>query len=232
MRVLISCEESQEVCKAFRALGHEAFSCDIQDCSGGHPEWHIKGDAIEAIINNKWDLVIAHPPCTYLCNSGVRWLKGNPVRFEQMLEAVQFFVNIKAHCEKLNIPYCIENPIPHKYAVNDFSGYRGIGKYSQIIHPWQFGHGEMKATCLWLYKLPSLRPTNIVEGREQRIWKLPPSNGRAKERSKTFTGIAKAMADQWGSLNSFSYGAYSQYDLFNKSHSNLYLNQSPTNRPD
>lgn len=200
MRVLIACEESQAVCIAFREQGHEAYSCDLQDCSGGHSEWHIKGDAIGAIIGQEWGLVVAHPPCTYLCNSGVRWLKGNPDRFEKMLNAVQFFVNIKVHCEAKNIPYCIENPIPHKHAVNDFSGYRGIGKYSQIIQPWQFGHGETKATCLWLKGLPLLQPTDIVPGREGRVWKMPPSTDRSKLRSKTFPGIAKAMAQTWGKL--------------------------------
>ena len=197
MKVLIGCEESQAVCIEFRKLGIEAYSCDLQECSGGHPEWHLKMDVIEAINMKDWSLVIAHPPCTYLCNSGVRWLKGNPKRFEQMLSAVQFFVNIKVHCEARKIPYVIENPIPHKHAVNDFSGYRGIGKYSQLIQPWQFGHGETKATCLWVNGLPLLEPTNIVAGREGKVWKMPPSVDRAKLRSKTYTGIAAAMAHQW-----------------------------------
>lgn len=197
MKVLIACEESQVVCNAFREKGHEAYSCDILATSGDHPEWHIQGDAIAVLLGQKWDLVIAHPPCTYLCNSGVRWLKGNPQRFEKMLAAVQFFVNIKSHCERLGVPYCIENPIPHKYAVNDFSGYRGIGKYTQIIQPWQFGHGETKATCLWLNGLPPLVPTDIVKGREGKVWRMAPGPDRAKMRSKTYLGIANAMAEQW-----------------------------------
>lgn len=198
--ILIGCEESQEVCKAFRAIGHEAYSCDLEPCSGGHPEWHIQGDAIVAIISRQWDLVIAHPPCTYICNSGVRWLKGSPDRFQKMLDAVQFFNNIKAHCEANGIPYAIENPIPHKHAVNDFSGYKGIGKYDQLVQPWQFGHGETKATCLWLYNLPKLKPTSIVEGREGRVWKMSPGPERSKERSKTYPGIARAMAQQWSAV--------------------------------
>lgn len=207
MRVLIACEESQTVCKAFRAKGHEAYSCDIIPASGGHPEWHIQGDAIATILSQKWDLVIAHPPCTYLCNSGVRWLKGNPKRIDQMLDAMQFFTNIKVWCIENGIPLCIENPIPHKYAVNDWgSAQKGIGKYTQLIQPYQFGHLEKKATCLWLYNLPELIPTHNVY---EEMMKLPyaqrakvhytsPGKDRAKLRSKTYEGIAQAMADQWG----------------------------------
>lgn len=191
MKILIACEESQEVCKAFRAKGHEAYSCDILPPSGGRQEWHLQGDIRTIIFSKNWEMVIAHPPCTYLSNSGVRWLKGNQERFENMLDATQFFKNFLSwhnagYFEKL----CIENPIPHKHAA--------LPKYTQIIQPWQFGHGETKATCLWLKGLPSLIPTDIVVGREQRIWKLPPSADRAKLRSKTYSGIAKAMADQWG----------------------------------
>lgn len=192
LNVLVACEESQEVCKAFRDLGHNAFSCDLQDCSGGHPEWHIKGDAIEQAYSGNYNLMIAHPPCTFIANSGVRWLNivdGKPTnkeRWQNMLWAGQFFRSLlSAPIEHI----CAENPIPHKYA--------GVPKCSQIIQPWQFGHGETKATCLWLKGLPLLTPTNIVDGREQRIWKLPPGPERAKQRSKTFPGIAKAMAEQW-----------------------------------
>lgn len=188
MKVLIACEESQTVCKAFRERGHEAYSCDILDCSGGRPEWHLKGD-VRNFIFRDWDIMIAHPPCTYLSNSGVRWLKGNPERFEKMLDAAQFFKMLLGFSE--SIPkICIENPIPHRHA--------RLPKYDQIIQPWQFGHGETKSTCLWLKGLNPLCPTEIVDGREQRIWKLPPSENRAKLRSKTFEGIAKAMAEQWG----------------------------------
>lgn len=190
MKVLIACEESQEVCKAFRAKGHEAYSCDILPCSGGHPEWHIQDDVTAVLGIKEWDLIIAHPPCTYLCNSGVRWLKGDPNRYEQMVIASEFFKRIFTYRFNTYIKICVENPIPHKHG--------GLPKYSQIIQPFQFGHGERKATCLWLYNLPELRPTNIVEGRKQRIWKMPPSADRTKIRSKTFPGIAAAMAEQWG----------------------------------
>jgi hypothetical protein len=194
MKVLVACEESQVVTKAFRALGHEAYSCDLQDCSGGHPEWHFKGDAIEQAYSGNYDMMIAHPPCTYLANSGVRWLNivdgriTNQERRQELLWASRFFRDM------LNAPIkyiCVENPIPHKHAFLPV-------KYSQIIQPWQFGHGETKATCLWLKNLPLLQPTNIVEGRDQKIWKMPPSKDRQKLRSKTYSGIAEAMASQWG----------------------------------
>lgn len=189
MKVLVGCEESQEVTKAFRALGHEAYSCDLQDCSGGHPEWHIKGNVTHELYK-EWDLVIAHPPCTRLANSGVRWLHERDL-WQEHYSACEFFNQFQTYALS-GAKVCIENPIPHKYAVEY------IGKYSQIIQPWMFGHPESKATCLWLYNLPELKPTNIVEGREQRVWKMAPSENRTKERSKTYPGIAKAMAEQWG----------------------------------
>ena len=194
MKVLVACEESQVVCKAFRAKGHEAYSCDIIDCSGGHPEWHIKGDVLD-ILNNRWDLMIAHPPCTYLCNSGVRWLYRKDktidcLRWERMVFAAQFFNKLlRAEVPKI----AIENPIMHKHG----KYYGAIHKQDQIIQPWQFGHGETKATCLWLKGLPKLKPTNIVEGREGRIHKMSPGPERSKLRSKTFQGIADAMSSQW-----------------------------------
>ena len=196
MRVLVACEESQTVCKAFRERGHEAYSCDILPCSGGHPEWHWQTDVRDQLYQN-WDLVIAHPPCTRLANSGVRWLKERSMWFS-LREAIDFFRHFIVYAQVTGTRVAIENPIPHKYAVNGFDGIDGIGKYNQVIQPWQFGHPEQKATCLWLYNLPELKPTNIVEGREQRIWKLPPSADRAKLRSKTYEGIARAMAEQWG----------------------------------
>lgn len=209
MRVLIACEESQTVCKAFRAKGHEAFSNDLQKCSGGHPEWHLQMDCFEAIAMGGWDLIIAHPTCTYMTNSGVCWLydkdgRQNTDRWMKLIDAMIFFNRFKGTCKRLSI----ENPIPHKYAVNGIADKAGIGKYSQIIQPWMFGHPERKATCLWLYGLPKLKPTNNVKAEmmnlskaeQQRIHYLPPSPDRAKLRSKTFTGIAEAMADQWGNL--------------------------------
>lgn len=187
MRVLLACEESQTVCKAFRDRGHEAYSCDLLPCSGGHPEWHKQGDVFEQCFTpfdrhyNIWDLVIAFPPCTDLAVSGARWFKDKDQR-----PSVDFFLRFT----QLKCKWAIENPIGIMS-----THYR---KPDQIIQPWQFGHGETKATCLWLEGLPKLQPTNIVEGREQRIWKMAPSADRAKQRSKTFDGIAKAMAEQWG----------------------------------
>lgn len=182
MRILIACEESQTVCLAFRNKGHEAYSCDIQECSGGHLEWHIQDDVLNH-LNDGWDMMIAHPPCTYLSVSGARWFKNKQL---EQKEAIQFFMTlINAPINKI----CVENPISimsTKYK-----------KPNQIIQPWQFGHGETKATCLWLKNLPLLQPTNLVSGREARIHKLPPSKNRSKIRSKTFQGIAKAMAEQW-----------------------------------
>ena len=191
MKVIIACEESQTVCIAFRERGHEAYSCDIIECSGGHPEWHIKDDVLKH-LNDGWDLMIAHPPCTYLANSGVRWLYEKPNRWKLMIEAANFFRTLL----ESDIPQkALENPILHKYALEI------IGKkYDQIIQPWMFGHGETKATCLWLESLPPLKPQNIVDGREQNIWRMPPSKDRQKLRSKTYPGIAKAMASQWSNL--------------------------------
>jgi len=186
MRVVIACEESQAVCIAFRYRGHEAYSCDLQECSGGHPEWHIQGDAIEEAYSGKYDMMIAFPPCTHLAVSGARWFKEKRADGRQQ-SAIKFYMDL------VNAPIPqigIEQPIGIMSTL-----YR---KPDQIIQPWQFGHGETKATCLWLKGLPLLVPTDIVPGREQRIWKLPPSADRAKLRSKTFPGIARAMAEQWG----------------------------------
>lgn len=185
MRVLVACEESQEVCKAFRARGHEAYSCDIQECSGGHPEWHLQVDALE-MLKLSWDLIIAHPPCTDLAVSGARWFPEKRADGRQA-KSIEFFMTF-ANASAPRI--AIENPIGIMSSI-----YR---KPDQIIQPWQFGHGETKATCLWLKGLPPLKPTKIVGGREQHVWKMPPGPDRAKLRSKTFPGIARAMADQWG----------------------------------
>lgn len=184
MRILVACEESQAVTIELRRLGHEAYSCDIQECSGGHPEWHIKGDALE-LLKMKWDMIIAHPPCTDLAVSGARYFaeKRKDGRQQRSIEFFMKFIN--AECEKI----AVENPIGIMS-----SKYR---KPDQIIQPWMFGHGEQKATCFWLKGLPLLVPTDIVDGREQRVWRMPPSENRARLRSKTYTGIAKAMAEQW-----------------------------------
>ena len=203
MNVLVACEESQRVCTAFREKGHNAFSCDIEPCSGGHPEWHIMQDVIplldgrcsfktmdgiEHSINGKWDLLVAFPPCTNLAVSGARYFEQKRKDGRQQ-QGIDFFMEFtKADCDKI----AIENPIGIMS-----THYR---KPDQIIQPWMFGHGETKATCLWLKNLPTLEPTNIVDGREQRIWKMSPGPERAKERSKTFPGIAKAMASQWSDI--------------------------------
>ena len=186
-KVLVACEYSGTVRDAFSAKGWDAWSCDFLPTE--KPGNHIQGDVLD-VIGEKWDLIIAHPTCTYLCNSGVRWLTDNPERFEQMRQAALFFKTFLTLPN--NQPIAVENPIMHKYAV-EIIGCR----QTQIVQPWMFGHGETKGTGLWLKYLPPLRPTNIVDGREQRLWKLPPGPDRWKERSRTFQGIADAMADQW-----------------------------------
>lgn len=228
MNVLVACEESQAVCKAFREKGHNAFSCDIQECSGGHPEWHIQGDVLPLIngncefttvdgtkhvIDGKWDLLIAHPPCTYLTVAanklynvekyGEKALK----RLQEREKALDFFMAfVNAECDKK----AIENPIG---VIS--TRYR---KPTQIIQPYEYGHPVRKSTCLWLYNLPKLTPTNVVEyktihskgasgGYSGNSWVVKDENGKilsyrdprvAKARSKTFPGIAQAMAEQWG----------------------------------
>lgn len=231
MKVLVACEESQAVCKAFRELGHEAYSCDVQECSGGHPEWHIQGDVLPLIngdcsfttvgggkhtIVGKWDLLIAHPPCTYLTVSGnahfsiERW--GDKAR-QRMLErdkAADFFMQfINADCPRI----AVENPIGYMSTY-----YR---KPDQIIQPFHYGHRARKATCLWLKGLPKLQPTNIVDpgmidrrgysygaaaayARDESGKILAWNDPRTKKiRSKTFPGIARAMAEQWGDENCY-----------------------------
>lgn len=228
MNVLIACEESQAVCKAFRARGHNAFSADIQECSGGHPEWHIKGDVLPYIngnctftttdgtnhtIDGKWDLLIAHPPCTYLTVAANKLYNVNKYgdkaieRIANREKAIEFFMKfVEADCDKK----AIENPIgiiSTRYQ-----------KPTQIIQPYEYGHPVRKSTCLWLYNLPKLQPTNIVDfetihskgasgGYSGNSWVVKDENGKilsyndprvAKARSKTFPGIAKAMAEQWG----------------------------------
>ena len=214
MKVLVACEESQAVTIEFRKLGHEAYSCDIEPCSGGHPEWHIQGD-VTPLLKQKWDMIIAFPPCTYLTNAGTRHFSRriNPdwkvdAREQLRKEAFEFFMLfVNADCDRI----AIENPVGY---VN--SQYR---KPDQIIHPYYFGDNAKKRTCLWLKGLPKLEPTNMLPEPEPQyicqgeLSKGKPigwcegikgttggQKGRAKARSKTFPGIAKAMAEQWGGI--------------------------------
>jgi len=193
MRWLIGCEFTGSVRRAFRALGHDAWSCDLLPAADGDPH-HIQGSVLDHLAEG-WDGAVFHPPCTYLANSGVRWLyggKGNvrdEVRWKQMREAAQFFLDLM-DCPITRI--AIENPIQHRHA--------DLPPYDQVIQPWQFGHGETKATCLWLKNLSPLVPTKIVDGRKPRVHFASPSPDRWKERSITLSGIAEAMAMQWGGV--------------------------------
>jgi len=202
MKILIACEFSGIVRDAFLKKGHDVWSCDLLPTEKEGP--HLQGNILDIINSSwyEWDFMIAHPPCTYLTNAGVRHLhdhvstrKGTKTkifgskRWIALFEAAEFFNKLKnANIEKI----AIENPIPHKYAKVL------IGRYNQLIQPWMFGHGETKATCLWLKNLPKLIPTDIVEGREHRIHKMSPTKDRWKKRSVTYQGIANAMAEQWG----------------------------------
>lgn len=181
MKVLVACEFSGVVRDAFSARGHDALSCDLlpSETSGNH----YQGDVLD-IIGEGWDLMIAHPPCTHLAVSGARWFSGKRKEQKEALEFVALLMT--AIIPKI----CIENPISIISTK--------IQKPDQIIQPWMFGHGETKTTCLWLKGLPLLKPTNIVEGREPRVHMMPPGPDRWKNRSRTFTGIAEAMAEQWG----------------------------------
>lgn len=184
MKVLIACEFSGVVRRAFRAIGHDAYSCDLLP-SEDNSIYHICEDAVST-LSMGWDLMIAHPPCTDLAVSGARWFPAKRSDGSQK-RSIDFFL---AMC-RADVPrICVENPISIMSTL-----YR---KPDQIIQPWQFGHGETKATCLWLHNLPKLTPTNIVAGREPKIHHMSPGPNRWRERSRTYEGIAKAMAEQWG----------------------------------
>lgn len=218
LKVLVACEESQAVCKAFRELGHEAYSCDIQPCSGGRPDRHIQGDVLPLIngdcqfetmdgkkhtVDGKLDLIIAHPPCTFLSNAGARWLwagqKLNEERYAKGLEAKEFFMKFwNADCPRI----CIENPVP--------SSVYNLPECTQFVQPYEYGHPYSKKTCLWLKGLPPLKPTEIIadhkpfvssgsysKTHDPKYKGASRKGGSAKIRSKTFPGIAKAMAEQW-----------------------------------
>ena len=193
MKILVACEESQAVTIELRKLGHEAYSCDVLPCSGGHPEWHLQQDVIP-LLQEKWDMIIGFPPCTYLSNAGARHLypggKLNKERYKKGLEGKKLFMAIyNANCPKI----AIENPTPSKIYE--------LPEKSQVIQPYQFGHPYSKRTQLWLKGLPLLKPTNIVEVesscRKAGNWFNKGGKDRQKNRSKTFPGIAKAMAEQW-----------------------------------
>ena len=203
MRILLACEESQEVCKAFRELGHESYSCDVLPCSGGHPEWHLQQDVLP-LLEQEWDMIIAFPPCTHLAVSGAAWFKKKREDGRQQ-QGIDFFMRFaNAKCDRM----AIENPIGIMSTI--------WRKPDQVIQPWMFGDTASKSTCLWLKGLPKLKPTNIVSKGDffewvdkktnkkkrqpmwfKEAWKLP-SHERSLIRSKTFKGIAQAMANQWG----------------------------------
>jgi hypothetical protein len=197
MRVLVACEYSGIVRNAFLERGHDAWSCDLLPSEDGSNR-HITGDARE-ILNDGWDLLmVAHPPCTRLCNSGVRWLSRPPPgrTSEDMQRELREGADLFSAFWNASIDrICIEDPVMHKHAKALIMNYRD---FAQSVQPWQFGHGETKRTCFWLKNLPPLRPTNIVEGRDQRVHRMPPGPQRWKERSRFYSGIAKAMAEQWG----------------------------------
>lgn len=199
MRILIACEYSGRVREAFRKLGHDAWSCDLLPADDNSP-YHIEGDVLEQ-LDKGWDMMIAHPPCTYLSNSGVSWLYKDESRWEKMRDGANFFKTLLS----ADIPLiAVENPIMHKYAV-EIIGRR----QDQVIQPWMFGHTERKATCLWLKGLPPLKETKNVKEEmlklpkqvQQRLHYLPPSKDRWKIRSTTYQGIADAMAAQWSEVS-------------------------------
>jgi len=186
--VLVGCEESQVVCKAYRDAGYEAYSCDLQP-TRGNPDWHFQADIMEIIPTRRWGLIILHPDCTAMAVSGNRWYgKGMPYH-EQRIEAIKWTLWLWDLAKEHSDCVALENPVSviFNHLPDVF-----------YVQPWQFGHGETKKTGFAVHNLPKLEPTNIVEGREQRIWKMAPSPTRKRDRSETYRGIAKAMAQQWG----------------------------------
>lgn len=189
-RVLVGCEFSGTVRQAFEDCGHEAWSCDLleaEDGGGAHGR-HVVGDVREVVRGGGWDLMVCHPPCTRLAASGAAWMAGREVEIEEALDFVRWLMAYQRHVPRV----CLENPVGLISS--------RVREPDQIIQPWQFGHGETKATCLWFRNLPQLRYTKLVAGREQRLYNLPPGPDRWRERSRTYQGIAQAMANQWGKL--------------------------------
>lgn len=197
LRVLVACEFSGTVRRAFAARGHDAWSCDLLPAEDRSNK-HIIGDARD-ILDDGWDLLmVAHPPCTRLCNSGVRWLSAPPPgkTLEQMWAELDAAADLFATFWNAPIErICIENPVMHRHAKARIANYQ---PFAQSVQPWQFGHPETKRTCLWLKNLPPLQPTDVVEGRTARVHWMPPGPDRWRERSRFFSGIANAMAEQWG----------------------------------
>ena len=193
MKVLVACEESQAVCIAFREAGHEAYSADLQECSGGHPEWHIKGDVLD-VLDDGWDLMIAHPECRYLCLSGARWFGDEryPNRYTDRTSAIEFFMKLQqANIERI----CIENSQPSGYTIQK------VGRYTQMLQPYHFGTPTTKALCLWLKGLNPLIPTHGLQDYDEIYPEChfePPGPERSRNRSKTDPHVAAAMAMQWG----------------------------------
>lgn len=181
--ILVACERTQIITEKLIEAGYDAYSCDLQETIGKYPARHLKGDVLR-ILGFSWDYLLAFPPCTHLASSGARWFKEKIADGRQQ-NAIEFFMKFT----EFKKPFLIENPVgimSNRYRKPD-----------QIIQPWQFGHGETKATCLWLQGFPKLKPTNIVEGRENKIWKMPPSKDRGDLRSKTYPGIAQAIVEQY-----------------------------------
>lgn len=186
--ILIGCEESQVVCKAFRDVGYEAYSCDLLP-TRGNPEWHYQQNIMDIILIQEWGLIILHPDCTAMAVSGNRWYGRGMPMYEKREQAIEWTLELWEKAKQYSPKVALENPVSviFKHLPNVY-----------YIQPWQFGHGETKKTGFALYGLDPLKPTNIVNGREQRIWKMPPSENRKRDRSKTFEGVAAAMAGQWG----------------------------------
>jgi hypothetical protein len=189
MHVLIGCEESQTLCAAFRAAGHDAYSCDIQP-TRGNPAWHIHGDVMAAVASRRWDLIILHPDCTAMAVSGNRWYgKGMPMYYKRE-QAINWTVELWELAKKHADSAALENPVSVIFQY--------LNAPVCYVQPWEHGNGETKKTGFALHNLPALTPTNIVDGREHRVWKMPPSPTRKRDRSKTFEGIANAIVSQWG----------------------------------
>lgn len=185
--VLVGCEESQTVCAAFRKAGHAAFSCDLQP-TRGNADWHYQQDIMDIIPTRQWDLIILHPDCTAMAVSGNRWYGKGMIHHHKRLQAIEWTLKLWELAKKNSDMVALENPVSVIFPHLDNVHY---------VQPWEFGHGETKKTGFALHGLEPLQPTNIVNGREQRVWKMPPSATRKRDRSKTFAGIAKAMVSQW-----------------------------------